>query len=151
MAVGLQGLLAPISLLRLASIEGATVVELDQGLGFVPFTKLFQMAYHIPNYPLTYGNSKQLPESTSMLCRKASSTGKLAYIESIHFGDINPEACALWVQGVMVEQLIALREPVNRALRFVGAHYPKGEDEIIASGLVKQRVNLQTFAEEDGA
>jgi len=117
----------------------ALIFELAHTIELLPLTKSLRAEIGLPFLPLTDCGEIELPIGPRDVFARASSGGKLAYVEAEIFGGVGAQAHVLFQDGVKVSEANVGQGVINDALRFIGVVANPGFDEFDTVGLGKHR------------
>jgi hypothetical protein len=162
MGHNISGFIARAGELRQASarLEGARVVPLSLGFGFLPLTE------QINDKNLPASSFELLVELTDLRAnwaQRTSITLTLAYVETDYFGGIGSQSGIAWAEGRVMFGPIRtttsweegrhvapplLEEAINQTVRRIGVERGSVRDEFDALGLGRHRSNESWLAEK---
>jgi hypothetical protein len=138
MSYTLSAFIAELNVLHAVSEQYPPMitVPLKQGFGLIPMTS--QVAQYFE-----YESKKDVGQDEfywlspymTLIAAKASTLGKIAYIEAEFFGGAGHQASILWGNGAVLfgplwaERLPISEMPINRVLRLMGVRVENSLDE----------------------
>jgi len=135
MSYTLQAIVGLQQTLRDARSEHLVTIALTDVLTMVPLTADARKHHDIPFLPLTDDEEEALPESITLLCRRLSRHGLIAYVEADFFGGTGQQAHALFKDGVAMGSPVVAEDAINQALKHLGVLPGRHHDEFAAVGL----------------